>query len=113
MTVSGQKMTHCGREERETCRRHAEGERQNKSTRVRREREQEKVWGRLTLCHSFTLQRMAAGRNEKVGFIFVIPLMGEKGVLQSIGTDSRTFTFLFQILWTVFESVCVHMCVRV
>ncbi len=33
-------------------------------------------------------------------------------VLQSKGTYSSTFTFLFQILWTVFESVCVCACVR-
>lgn len=80
------------------------GERQNKSTRVRQREKKRKCGGdSLSVIHSHS------GMREYDSFFY--PSDGWKRlVIQSKGTDSSTFTFLFQILWTVFESVCAYVC---
>lgn len=66
-------------------------------------------------------RRESVGETHSLSFIhtqewesmihFFYPSDGWKRlVIQSKGTDSSTFTFLFQILWTVFESVCAYVC---
>lgn len=67
VTVSGQKMTHRGREERETYRRHTQRESQNKSTRVRLRENKRKCGGEsFSVIHSHSREWLQ-GRNKRAG----------------------------------------------